>query len=67
MQNVYERTLRWSLDHGRVILVRLRGEPGGHRRCCSMIMPQDFLPSRTSGMIQATTEAANGTVFPTRW
>ena len=62
MQSLYERTLRWSLDHRPVIfamfLASLVAAVG-----LFMVLPQDFLPSDDTNLIRAATEAANGTSF----
>ena len=62
MQSFYERTLRWSLDHGRTIFMVFLGSLGATILMFT-IMPQDFIPSSDIGMISANTEAANGTSF----
>jgi hydrophobe/amphiphile efflux-1 (HAE1) family protein len=63
MQAFYERTLQWSLGNGRkifgVFLASLVATV-----VLFAFMPQDFIPSSDTGMIQVSTEAANGTSFP---
>jgi multidrug efflux pump subunit AcrB len=63
LQSGYERSLAWALHHGRVIfgifLASLMATV-----VLFWIMPSDFIPSSDIGMIQASTEAANGTGFP---
>ena len=62
VQAFYDRTLRWSINHGPVIL--------GVFACSlivavamMMIMKQDFLPSDDTGRLQANLQAANGTSY----
>jgi HAE1 family hydrophobic/amphiphilic exporter-1 len=62
-QSFYERTLRWSLDHGRTILLVFAGSLVA-TVALFLVMPQDFLPSEDTGMINGNTEAANGTSYP---
>ncbi len=62
IQSAYDRSLRWSQSHGRIILgafaaslvlsVALMG-----------VMQQDFLPSDDTGRLQANMQAANGTSY----
>jgi len=63
MQSFYERTLRWSLEHRRTILLVFAGSLIA-TVALFYVMPQDFLPSEDTGMIRGNTEAANGTSFP---
>jgi HAE1 family hydrophobic/amphiphilic exporter-1 len=63
VQSFYERTLRWSLEHGRTILLVFAGSLIATVALFS-VMPQDFLPSEDTGMISGNTEAANGTSYP---
>jgi HAE1 family hydrophobic/amphiphilic exporter-1 len=63
MQSFYERTLRWSLEHSRTILLVFAGSLIA-TVVLFYVMPQDFLPSEDTGMIRGNTEAANGTSFP---
>src|SRR6185312_16692110 len=62
IQDGYERSLRWSLDHRRTILgvffASLLATVG-----MFMVSQQDFLPSSDTGQIFGLTEAANGTSF----
>src|SRR5262249_21289830 len=62
IQDRYERSLRWSLDHRRTIVgvffASIMATVG-----MFMIIQQDFLPSSDTGQISAFTEAANGTSF----
>jgi hydrophobe/amphiphile efflux-1 (HAE1) family protein len=62
VQAFYDRTLRWSINHGRIIL--------GVFACSlivavamMMVMKQDFLPSDDTGRLQANLQAANGTSY----
>jgi HAE1 family hydrophobic/amphiphilic exporter-1 len=63
LQNGYERSLMWALHHGLVIFAVFLGS-----LAATIILfwtsPSDFIPSSDIGMIQASTEAANGTGFP---
>ena len=63
VQSFYERTLHWSLEHRRTILLVFAGSLIA-TVVLFYIMPQDFLPSEDTGMIRGNTEAANGTSFP---
>ena len=62
IQDRYERSLRWSLDHRRTIVgvffASILATVG-----MFMLIQQDFLPSSDTGQISAFTEAANGTSF----
>jgi HAE1 family hydrophobic/amphiphilic exporter-1 len=62
VQAVYERSLRWSLQHRfaifLVFVLSIVATVG-----VFMIMPQDFLPSSDQGQIFGLTEAPNGTSF----
>jgi hydrophobe/amphiphile efflux-1 (HAE1) family protein len=62
-QSFYERTLGWSLEHGRTILLVFAGSLVA-TVALFLVMPQDFLPSEDTGMINGNTEAANGTSYP---
>jgi len=59
---LYERTLAWVMDHRRaamiVSLAILLGTVALFR-----VVPKGFIPSEDSGMINCTTEAAEGTSF----
>jgi HAE1 family hydrophobic/amphiphilic exporter-1 len=63
LQNAYDHSLRWSINHGRVIFFIFLGSLGA-TVVLFMSMPSDFIPSSDIGMIQASTEAANGTAYP---
>ncbi len=63
MQDGYDRTLRWSLEHGRTIFLVFLGSLVATVMLFA-VMPQDFIPSSDIGMIVGNTEAANGTAFP---
>ncbi|MDE2500258.1 MAG: efflux RND transporter permease subunit [Alphaproteobacteria bacterium] len=63
MQEFYERTLRWSLENRRTILVVFAGSLIA-TVALFYVMPQDFLPSEDTGLIRGNTEAANGTSYP---
>ena len=62
IQDRYEHSLRWSLEHRRTILgvffASILATVG-----MFMVMQQDFLPSSDTGQIFGLTEAANGTSF----
>ncbi|MDB5739666.1 MAG: Acriflavine resistance protein, partial [Alphaproteobacteria bacterium] len=62
IQGAYDRSLRWSISHGRVILgifaVSVIASVG-----LLMFMQQDFLPSDDTGRLQANIQAANGTSY----
>ena len=62
VQNFYDRTLRWSLAHGRTILGLFFASLAASV-LLMMVMKQDFLPSDDSGRIQGNIQAANGTSF----
>jgi HAE1 family hydrophobic/amphiphilic exporter-1 len=62
VQAFYDRTLRWSILHGRVILGIFFASLAISVVMMSVIQ-QDFLPSDDSGRIQANLQAANGTSF----
>ncbi|HUB85405.1 MAG TPA: efflux RND transporter permease subunit, partial [Rhizomicrobium sp.] len=63
IQQRYESTLRWSLEHKRVILgvfaLSLVATVG-----LFMISKEDFIPTSDTGMISGYTEASNATSFP---
>ena len=63
MQSFYERTLGWSLQHKPFILMVFAGSLAA-TVLLFYVMPQSFLPNEDTGMIQGSTEAANGTSFP---
>ncbi len=62
VQRGYERSLRWSLNHRRVIfmifLICIAATVQLFR-----ILPQDFLPTEDTGRINASTEGLNGISF----
>jgi HAE1 family hydrophobic/amphiphilic exporter-1 len=62
VQAFYDRTLRWSILHGRVILGVFVASLVLSVVMMS-VMQQDFLPSDDSGRIQGNIQAANGTSF----
>ncbi len=62
MQDFYERTLHWSLEHQRTIFFIFAGSLIATVGLF-YVMPQDFLPSEDTGMVVGNTEAANGTSF----
>ena len=63
VQNFYDRTLSWSLNHRPIILAVFVGSLVA-TVALFYFMPQEFLPSEDTGMIVGNTEAANGTSFP---
>ena len=62
LQKSYERTLGWSIKHSRFIFAIFLGTLAA-TVLLFMSMPSDFIPSSDIGMLQASTEAANGTGF----
>jgi HAE1 family hydrophobic/amphiphilic exporter-1 len=62
MQNAYQRSLQWGLHHSRVILMVFFGSLAA-TVLLFRYMPQDFIPSSDIGMIQGSTESANGTAY----
>ena len=62
MQNGYESSLRWAMNHRPFIMVVFLASVGLSGYLFS-IMPQDFLPSDDVGRIQGQIQAANGTSF----
>ena len=62
MQSGYERSLRWSLGHRRLILLLFAGSLAA-TVVLFRAMPQDFLPSEDTGRLNAYTEGANGISF----
>ena len=62
MQAGYERTLRWSLEHRRIILGMFFASLAASV-LLMQVMKQDFLPADDSGRIQGNIQAANGTSF----
>jgi len=62
IQGAYDRTLRWSIMHGRIILgVFVLSVIASV--VLLMFMQQDFLPSDDTGRLQANLQAANGTSY----
>ena len=62
VQNFYDRTLRWSIAHGRVILGVFALSVLASVALL-IFMPQDFLPSDDTGRLQGSIQAANGTSY----
>ncbi|MGN6517241.1 MAG: efflux RND transporter permease subunit [Rhizomicrobium sp.] len=62
IQSGYERTLRWSLEHHRIIFVVFLGSIAATVGMF-MISQQDFLPTSDQGQVFGLTEAADGTSF----
>jgi len=62
VQGVYERTLRWSLNHRFFIFLVFIGSLLATVGMF-MLVPQDFLPTSDQGQIFGLTEAVNGTSF----
>ena len=62
LQDGYERSLRWSLEHRRTILGVFVASILA-TVFMFKIMPQDFLPTSDQGQVFGLTEAANGTSF----
>ena len=62
LQNLYDRTLVWSLAHKPVVIgifaASIAATVG-----MFMIMPQDFLPADDTGVVQVSVQGANGTSF----
>jgi len=62
VRDAYDRSLRWSLGHRRVILglffLSILASYGLYRA-----MPQDFLPSDDTGFIQGSTHTLTGTSY----
>ena len=63
LQGSYERTLQWAIHHERVILALFLASFAA-TIVLFWVMPSDFIPSSDIGMVQASTEAANGTGYP---
>lgn len=63
LQKGYENSLSWAIHHSRIIFGIFLGTLAA-TVMLFMSMPTDFIPSSDIGMIQASTEAANGTAFP---
>ena len=62
IQSAYDRTLRWSIMHGRIILGVFALSVIASV-VLLMFMQQDFLPSDDTGRLQANLQAANGTSY----
>jgi HAE1 family hydrophobic/amphiphilic exporter-1 len=62
LQNAYDRTLRLAIHHSRIILLVFFASLAA-TVLLFRYMPQDFIPPSDIGMIQGSTEAANGTAF----
>jgi len=62
VQAFYDRTLRWSITHGRVILGIFVASLVASVVLLS-VMQQDFLPSDDTGRLQGNIQAANGTSY----
>ena len=62
VQAFYDRTLRWSIGHGRFILGVFAASLLLSVMLLSM-MQQDFLPSDDTGRLQGAIQAANGTSY----
>ena len=62
VQAAYDRSLRWSIGHGRIILGIFFASVAASV-LLMMFMQQDFLPSDDTGRLQGAIQAANGTSF----
>jgi hydrophobe/amphiphile efflux-1 (HAE1) family protein len=62
VQAFYDRTLRWSINHGRFILGVFFASLIA-AVTLMMVMQQDFLPSDDTGRLQGSIQAANGTSY----
>jgi HAE1 family hydrophobic/amphiphilic exporter-1 len=62
IQNGYERSLRWSLEHRPLIFTIFLGSIAA-TVLMFMVSQQDFLPSSDQGQVFGLTEAADGTSF----
>ena len=62
VQGAYDRSLRWSIGHGRIILGIFFASVAASV-LLMMFMQQDFLPSDDTGRLQGAIQAANGTSF----
>jgi HAE1 family hydrophobic/amphiphilic exporter-1 len=62
LQSGYERSLRWSLAHRRLILLLFAASLAA-TVVLFRAMPEDFLPSEDTGRLNAFTEGANGISF----
>ncbi|HWY60549.1 MAG TPA: efflux RND transporter permease subunit [Rhizomicrobium sp.] len=64
MQAGYDRSLKWSLSHRRVILGIFIASIAASIALFEF-MPQDFLPSDDTGQLRGSIQAATGTSFDT--
>jgi len=62
IQDRYERSLRWSLEHRTAIFVVFLGSIAA-TVLMFMVSQQDFLPTSDQGQVFGLTEAADGTSF----
>ena len=62
VQAFYDRTLRWSINHGRVILGVFFASLAVSVLMMA-VMQQDFLPSDDTGRLQGSIQAGNGTSY----
>ena len=62
LQNLYDRTLVWSLAHKPVVIGMFAASIAATVGMF-MIMPQDFLPADDTGVVQVSVQGANGTSF----
>jgi HAE1 family hydrophobic/amphiphilic exporter-1 len=62
MQNTYDRSLTWCLNHRRVVITGFFASILASYGLL-LIMPQDFLPSDDTGQIRANVQTATGTAF----
>jgi hydrophobe/amphiphile efflux-1 (HAE1) family protein len=62
IQSGYERSLRWSLGHRRIILGIFLGSIAASVLLFE-IMPQDFLPSDDTSQLRGSIQTATGTSF----
>jgi HAE1 family hydrophobic/amphiphilic exporter-1 len=62
VQNGYERSLRWGLDH-RPVILGVFAVSLVTTVVMFMVIKQDFLPSEDTGQIQVNTEAADRTSY----
>ncbi len=62
LQSLYERTLRWSIQHQQMVFLVFIGSLVA-TVALFMVMREDFLPSADTGQIIAFTEASDRTSF----
>jgi HAE1 family hydrophobic/amphiphilic exporter-1 len=62
LQRGYDRSLRWSMTHKRIILL-LFGLSLAASAILFEVMPEDFLPPDDTGMLIVSVQAANGTSY----